>query len=201
MGERKRISANKAKEAKKAMYFARLSNCPTSPRKMRLVADQIREKDVDKALFLLKLSPKEASGRLHKLLLSAISNWQAKNEGKRLEDSNLFVKEIFVDSGRQLKRIQAAPQGRAHRIKKRSNHVTLVIDSRLPEAGLEEVDVIEEETSVQEVQAVKPVKKEKPARSERTDKKEKTAKAEKPAKSEKEGKTAKSAKKSNEKTE
>jgi len=201
MGERKRISANKAKEAKKAMYFARLSNCPTSPRKMRLVADQIREKDVDKALFLLKLSHKEASGRLHKLLLSAISNWQAKNEGKRLEDSNLFVKEIFVDSGRQLKRIQAAPQGRAHRIKKRSNHVTLVIDSRLPEAGLEEVDVIEEETSVQEVQAVKPVKKEKPARSERTDKKEKTAKAEKPAKSEKEGKTAKSAKKSNEKTE
>ena len=130
MGERKRISANKAKEASKKRYFARLANCPTSPRKMRLVADQIRHMNVDKALFLLKTSPKEASERLRKLLLSAISNWQTKNEGMRLEESNLFVKEVFVDSGRQLKRIQPAPQGRAHRVKKRSNHVTLVVDSR-----------------------------------------------------------------------
>ncbi len=130
MGERKRISAEKAKEANKKRYFARLVNCPTSPRKMRLVADQIRNMNVDKALFLLKTSPKEASGRLHKLLLSAIANWQIKNEGARIEDSNLFVKEIFVDSGRQLKRIQPAPQGRAHRVKKRSNHVTLGLGSR-----------------------------------------------------------------------
>ena len=130
MEERKRISANKAKEASKKRYFARLANCPTSPRKMRLVADQIRHMNVDKALFLLKTSPKEASERLRKLLLSAISNWQTKNEGMRLEESNLFVKEVFVDSGRQLKRIQPAPQGRAHRVKKRSNHVTLVVDSR-----------------------------------------------------------------------
>jgi len=143
MGERKRISANKAKEANKKKYFARLVNCPTSPRKMRLVADQIRHMNVDKALFLLKTSPKEASGRLHKLLLSAISNWQTKNEGVRIEESNLYVKEIFVDSGRQLKRIQAAPQGRAHRIKKRSNHVTLVVDSRNVEILPVEEEIVE----------------------------------------------------------
>ncbi len=143
MGERKRISANKAKEANKKKYFARLVNCPTSPRKMRLVADQIRHMNVDKALFLLKTSPKEASGRLHKLLLSAISNWQTKNEGVRIEESNLYVKEIFVDSGRQLKRIQAAPQGRAHRIKKRSNHVTLIVDSRNAEILPVEEEIVE----------------------------------------------------------
>lgn len=133
MGERKRISAEKAKEASKKRYFARLVNSPTSPRKMRLVADQIRNMNVEKALFLLKTSPKEAAGRLQKLLLSAISNWQMKNEGIRIEDSNLYVNEIYVDSGRQLKRIQPAPQGRAHRIKKRSNHVTLSIVSRAEE--------------------------------------------------------------------
>jgi large subunit ribosomal protein L22 len=144
MGERKRISAEKAKEAKKTQYFARLNNCPTSPRKMRLVADQIRGMNVDKALFLLKTSSKEASGRLHKLLLSAISNWQAKNEGVRIEDSNLIVKKIFVDSGRQLKRIQAAPQGRAHRLKKRSNHVTLFVDSRVSMVSVDEPVVSKE---------------------------------------------------------
>ncbi|MEI6853961.1 MAG: uL22 family ribosomal protein, partial [Bacteroidota bacterium] len=100
MGERKRISAEKAKEANKKRYFARLVNCPTSPRKMRLVADQIRNMNVDKALFLLKTSPKEASERLRKLLLSAIANWQVKNEGVRIEESDLYVKEVFVDSGR-----------------------------------------------------------------------------------------------------
>jgi len=194
MGERKRISANKAKEAKKAKYFARLSNCPTSPRKMRLVADQIREKNVDKALFLLKLSPKEASGRLHKLLLSAISNWQTKNEGKRIEDSNLFVKEIFVDSGRQLKRIQAAPQGRAHRVKKRSNHVTLIIDSRNIEVDTQEVkEAVTEKPVVKgkTVKAQKPVKTDKAPKAEKTTKTEKTVKSEKPVKAEKKEKTVK----------
>ena len=143
MGERKRISADKAKEANKTRYFARLVNCPTSPRKMRLVADQIRNVNIDKALFILKTSPKEASERLHKLLLSAIANWQNKNEGVRIEDSHLFVKEVFVDGGRQLKRIQPAPQGRAHRIKKRSNHVTLVLGSRVVEEPVAAEPVVE----------------------------------------------------------
>ena len=129
MGARKRNRANSLKEERKTTYLAKLNNCPTSPRKMRLVADQIRGVEVNKALDILHFSPKEASIRLEKLLKSAISNWQQKNEGARLEDSDLFVKEISVDSGRVLKRIQPAPQGRAHRIKKRSNHVTLVIDS------------------------------------------------------------------------
>ena len=129
MGARKRNRANSLKEEKKTTYLAKLNNCPTSPRKMRLVADQIRGVEVNKALDILHFSPKEASIRLEKLLKSAISNWQQKNEGARLEDSDLFVKEISVDSGRVLKRIQPAPQGRAHRIKKRSNHVTLIIDS------------------------------------------------------------------------
>ena len=129
MGARKRNKANSLKEERKTIYLAKLNNCPTSPRKMRLVADQIRGVEVNKALDILHFSPKEASIRLEKLLKSAISNWQQKNEGARLEDSDLFVKEISVDSGRVLKRIQPAPQGRAHRIKKRSNHVTLIIDS------------------------------------------------------------------------
>ncbi len=129
MGARKRNKANSLKEEKKTTYLAKLNNCPTSPRKMRLVADQIRGVEVNKALDILHFSPKEASIRLEKLLKSAISNWQQKNEGARLEDSDLFVKQISVDSGRVLKRIQPAPQGRAHRIKKRSNHVTLIIDS------------------------------------------------------------------------
>ena len=100
---------------------------------MRLVADIIRGEDVDKALHILKFNPKEASARLEKLLLSALANWEAKNEGARMEDSQLFVKEVTVDSGRMLKRIQPAPQGRAHRIRKRSNHVTLVLGSRTEE--------------------------------------------------------------------
>jgi large subunit ribosomal protein L22 len=129
MGARKRNRANSLKEERKTTYLAKLNNCPTSPRKMRLVADQIRGVEVNKALDILHFSPKEASIRLEKLLKSAISNWQQKNEGARLEDSDLYVKEISVDSGRVLKRIQPAPQGRAHRIKKRSNHVTLIIDS------------------------------------------------------------------------
>lgn len=129
MGVRKRERANAIKEEKKNTYFAVLKNCPTSPRKMRLVADQIRGEDVNRALDLLKYSQKEASHRLEKLVLSAVSNWQVKNEGVRIEDSHLFVSEVYVDSGRVLKRLQTAPQGRAYRVRKRSNHVTVVLNS------------------------------------------------------------------------
>ena len=133
MGVRKRNTAEALKEARKNIAFAKLNNCPTSPRKMRLVADIIRGEDVEKALNILKFNAKEASGRLEKLLLSAIANWESKNEGSNIENSNLYVKEITVDSGRMLKRIQPAPQGRAHRIRKRSNHVTIVLGSRTQE--------------------------------------------------------------------
>ena len=129
MGARKKNSANELKEAKKQLYFAVLKNCPTSPRKMRLVADMVRGMEVNRALDVLKFSSKESSRRLEKLVMSAIANWQAKNEGSRLEESNLYVKNISVDSGRILKRLRPAPQGRAHRIKKRSNHVTVSLDS------------------------------------------------------------------------
>lgn len=130
MGARKRNRANKLKEERKSQYFATLKDVPTSPRKMRLVADMVRGMEVNKALDVLKYSSKEASGRVEKLLMSAIANWQAKNEGARLEDNDLYVKTIMVDSGRILKRLRPAPQGRAHRIRKRSNHVTLCIDSK-----------------------------------------------------------------------
>ena len=130
MGIRKHIRAERIKEEKKTQYFARLRNCPTSPRKMRLVADMIRGQEVNKALGILKYTKKEAAQRLEKLLLSAIANWQSKNEGVRIEDSNLYVKSIFVDSARVLKRLRPAPQGRAYRIRKRSNHVTLFVDSK-----------------------------------------------------------------------
>ena len=133
MGVRKRNTAEALKEARKNVAFAKLNNCPTSPRKMRLVADIIRGEDVEKALNILKFNAKEASGRLEKLLLSAIANWESKNEGSKIEDSNIYVKEITVDSGRMLKRVQPAPQGRAHRIRKRSNHVTIVLGSRTQE--------------------------------------------------------------------
>ena len=133
MGVRKKNRAEALKEERKNVAFAKLNNCPTSPRKMRLVADIIRGEDVDKALHILKFNSKEASARLEKLLLSALANWEAKNVGARMEDSRLFVKEVTVDSGRMLKRIQPAPQGRAHRIRKRSNHVTLVLGSRIEE--------------------------------------------------------------------
>jgi large subunit ribosomal protein L22 len=127
MGKRKRESAILIKEANNKLTFAKLNNCPTSPRKMRLVADQVRGESINQALAILKFSPKEASRKLEKLLLSAISNWQTKNEEKDLEKADLFVKEIKVDSGKMLKRLRPAPQGRAHRIRKRSNHVTLVL--------------------------------------------------------------------------
>ena len=128
MGARKRNSSEKIKEDRKTQAFAKLNNCPTSPRKMRLVADLVRGEDVYKALNILKFNPKHSSRNLEKLLLSAINNWEQKNEGEDATEANLVVKSIHVDSARMLKRIQAAPQGRAHRIRKRSNHVTLIID-------------------------------------------------------------------------
>ena len=130
MGLRKHIRAERLKEERKTQYYASLKNCPTSPRKMRLVADMIRGQEVNKALAMLKFTKKEAAERLERLLLSAIANWQNKNEGVRLEDSNLYVKTIHVDGARMLKRLRPAPQGRAHRIRKRSNHVTIFVDSK-----------------------------------------------------------------------
>ena len=129
MGSRKKQMAEAIKAEKRQVAFAKLNNCPTSPRKMRLVADLVRGKKAEQALQILRFSPKEASRRLEKLLLSAIANWQAKNEDVDIEEAKLFVKEIRVDGGTMLKRLRPAPQGRAHRIRKRSNHVTVVVDS------------------------------------------------------------------------
>jgi len=142
MGARKRNRANQLKEARQNKYYAVLRNCPTSPRKMRLVTDMIKGVEVNKALDMLKFSSKEASRKVEKLLLSAVANWQAKNEGARIEESNLVITEAKVDVSRTLKRIQPAPQGRAHRIKKRSNHVTIAIDSM--DAGVKE-EVLQEQ--------------------------------------------------------
>ncbi|HKR04683.1 MAG TPA: 50S ribosomal protein L22 [Bacteroidia bacterium] len=138
MGARKRKSAEARKEELKTISYAKLNNCPTSPRKMRLVADMIRGKKAEKALNLLKFSTKDASKKLEKLLLSALSNWQAKNEGQRIEDQELFIKEIYVDSARQLKRMRPAPQGRGYVIRKRSNHVTLILDNKAATVQTEE---------------------------------------------------------------
>ena len=128
MGKRKRLVADERKAAKKQVTMVSLRDVPTSPRKMRLVADMVRGVEVNQALGLLRYSKKEASIRLEKLLRSAIDVWEKKNESERLEDNKLVVKEIYVDGARMLKRIQPAPQGRAHRIRKRSNHVTIVLD-------------------------------------------------------------------------
>ncbi len=128
MGKRKQESAKLIAEAKRKKAFAILKNCPTSPRKMRLVADMVRGMEVTRALDVLKYNSREASIKVEKLLRSAIANWEQKNEGLRPEESGLYIKEIYVDSARILKRLRPAPQGRAHRIKKRSNHVTLVLD-------------------------------------------------------------------------
>ncbi|HPT52075.1 MAG TPA: 50S ribosomal protein L22 [Bacteroidales bacterium] len=130
MGSRKRLAAEVRKEAKKNLYVARLVDNPTSPRKTRIMADVIRGKDVDYAMNVLKFSKKESAEKLLKLLKSAVANWQVKNEGARLEDAQLYVKSIIVDGGRMLKRIRTAPRGMAHRVRKRSNHVTLIIDDR-----------------------------------------------------------------------
>ncbi len=130
MGSRKQDSALARKIAKKDVVQARLNDCPSSPRKMRLVADIIRGESVDKALYILKYSKKDASNKLEKLLLSAMANWQSKNEGADIEEAGLIVKEIYVDSARQLKRLRPAPQGRGYRIRKRSNHVTLILGNK-----------------------------------------------------------------------
>tara|TARA_A100001015_G_C15016642_1_gene725853 strand:- start:2040 stop:2447 length:408 start_codon:yes stop_codon:yes gene_type:complete len=129
MGARKRKSSDAAKELSKNLILAKLNNCPTSPRKMRLVADQVRGKKVDVALSILKFSQKQPSFKLEKLLLSAINNWQQKNPDSDIEQEELYIKEIKVDSGSMLKRLRPAPQGRAHRIRKRSNHVTMILDN------------------------------------------------------------------------
>src|SRR5690606_36084852 len=126
MGARKKLRAEAMKEERKSVAFAKLNNCPTSPRKMRLVADMIRGVEAMKAISMLQLSSKEASIRMEKLLYSAIDNWSKKNPDERPDD--LYVKEVTVDGGRQLKRIRPSMQGRAHRIRKRSNHVTIVVD-------------------------------------------------------------------------
>ncbi|MDZ7847496.1 MAG: 50S ribosomal protein L22 [Owenweeksia sp.] len=141
MGARKRLRAEAIKEARKNLAIAKLNNCPTSPRKMRLVADMVRGMPVEKAMFILRHSGKEASNRLEKLVLSATHNWSQKNEGENMDEAGLYVKEVYVDSARMLKRIQPAPQGRAHRIRKRSNHVTVILDARnKQEEAVEEVN-------------------------------------------------------------
>ena len=129
MGARKHITAEKNKEAKKEQFFAKLRNVPTSPRKMRLVADMVRGMEAFKALGVLKYSNKEASVRVEKLLRSAIANWEEKNE-RKAENGELYITSISVDSATMLKRMRPAPQGRGHRIRKRSNHVTLFVDTK-----------------------------------------------------------------------
>jgi large subunit ribosomal protein L22 len=129
MGKRKRLVAEKRKDENKSKYFAKLNNCPTSPRKMRQVADLVRGLDVYKALNILKFNTREASGRLEKLLKSAIANYEAKANAK-VEENTLFVKEVMVDSALMAKRLRTAPQGRGYRIRKRSNHVTLILDTK-----------------------------------------------------------------------
>ena len=134
MGARKRLMAEKLKEQKKVTAIAKLNDVPTSPRKMRLVADTIRGVEVNRARDLLKFSKRDAAGRLETLLKSAIANWEAKNpeNSKELDNGNVIVKTIMVDSARQLKRIRPCPRGMAGRIHKRSNHVTIVLDVKQP---------------------------------------------------------------------
>lgn len=140
MGARKREMAERQKAIKKQTAIAKLNDVPTSPRKMRLVADMIRGMEVNHAMDVLKYSTKEASNRLNKLVRSAVANWEAKNEAdrKELENGNVYIKTIMVGQGRSLKRVRTAPQGRAARIRKRSNHVTVVLDVKKSEPVKEE---------------------------------------------------------------
>ncbi len=128
MGNRKKLAADRMKEERKSVAFAHLLNIPTSPRKMRLVADMIRGQEVFRALGILKFSNKEAAARLEKLLRSAVANWEAKND-KKAESGELYISTIFVNPAPMLKRLRPAPQGRGYRIRKRANHVTLIVDS------------------------------------------------------------------------
>ena len=137
MGRRKHNSAEARKEANKTLYVAKLMNNPTSPQKTRLVADLVRGVDVEKALGILQYNPRESAPKMRKLILSAVANWQAKNEGVRMEDAQLYVKQIMVDEGRTMKRMRTAPQGRGYRIRKRSNHITVILGSRTEDAPVE----------------------------------------------------------------
>lgn len=128
MGNRRKLSADQRKEARETMYLAQLRNVPTSPRKMRYVVDMIRGMEVNRALGVLKFSTKEAAARVEKLLRSAIANWEEKN-GRKAEEGELYISKIYVDEGAMLKRLRPAPQGRGYRIRKRSNHVTLFVDT------------------------------------------------------------------------
>ena len=128
MGERKRIAADRRKEEQKSIAFAKLTNVPTSPRQMRLVADLVRGKEVFRALGILKFNNKEAAARLEKLVRSAVANWEEKNE-RKAEEGELYISTIFVNPAPMLKRLRTAPQGRGYRIRKRSNHVTVVLDT------------------------------------------------------------------------
>ncbi|MCQ2974382.1 MAG: 50S ribosomal protein L22 [Bacteroidales bacterium] len=130
MRTKKKVRAEKIKEQKKNTAFAILRNNPTSPRKMRFVAGLIRNQQANKALDILQFSPQEAAIKLRKLLQSAIANWVEKNKGERLEDADLYVKEVRVDGARMLKRLRPAPQGRAYRVRKRSNHVTIILGNK-----------------------------------------------------------------------
>ena len=132
MGARKRIAAQKRKEALKTQYFAKLRNVPSSPRKMRYVVDMVRGMEVNRALGTLKFSKKAASEAVEKLLRSAIANWEQKND-RKAEDGELYITRIFVDEGVTLKRMRPAPQGRGYRIRKRSNHVTLLVGTKTEE--------------------------------------------------------------------
>jgi len=129
MGNRKHLAADRIKEAKKTQYFARLNDIPSSPRKMRLVVDMIRGMEVNRALCVLRYSNKAASKDVEKVLRSAIANWEQKNE-RKAEEGELFVTKVYVDEGVTLKRLRPAPQGRGHRIRKRSNHVSLYVDTK-----------------------------------------------------------------------
>lgn len=145
MGVRKRESAERRKEVLDSMTISKFNNCPTSPRKMRMVAELIRGKGVDLALQILKFNKKAPAIRLEKVLLSAISNWQQKNKDERIEDYGLIVKSVFVDSARQLKRLRPAPQGRGNRIRKRSNHVTIILESKNAINTVQEEEINQEE--------------------------------------------------------
>ncbi|BAV94813.1 50S ribosomal protein L22 [Ichthyobacterium seriolicida] len=130
MGVRKRNSAEKLADVRRSLAYAKLNSCPTSPRKMRLVADLIRGVEINKAISVLKYCPKASSITLEKLLYSAVVNWQSKNENDKIEDQNLIVKEVQVNSASSIKRMRPAPQGRGHRIRKRSNHVIITIGNK-----------------------------------------------------------------------
>ncbi|MDY6265509.1 MAG: 50S ribosomal protein L22 [Prevotella sp.] len=129
MGARKHIKAEARKEAKKSLYFAKLNDCPSSPRKMRYVVDMVRGMEVNRALGVLRFSKKAAAQNVEKLLRSAIANWEVKND-RKAEDGELYISKIFVDGGVTMKRMRPAPQGRGYRIRKRSNHVTLFVDTK-----------------------------------------------------------------------